>query len=283
MRLPIAGAASFAPEATEPATSLREPLRAACANAPRRLNRIIELSLIGAHRCVAGRPLAPDTAIYLACTHGTVADIVTLVDAVCRGTPVMPVTFINLSSNMAGFYVASTLGLHSGNHVGSANEVPFEATLDLARSHHTPFLLGAVEECSWPLDAHRQRLGVAPGTPLLEASHWLWIDPSAAAPIAFIDSLERFPDSASLVAYLRAQRPSANCAVSISGASPEVAAAVHAAAGLSAAPLAEPAGYTGMPTAQKCLDFVRNGRGELLQLSATAAGAWYAMKLSRAS
>jgi hypothetical protein len=282
--LPIAAVALVTLEASEAPRSLREDLRTVCPNAPRRLNRLIELALIGAHRCAAGRALDPRTAIYMACTHGCIADAVTLVSDVVRGQPAMPVTFINVSSNMAGFYVASTLGLHSGNHVGSANEFAWEATLALACASHGPVLLGAVEECAWPLDAHRVRLDLPRGASVLETSQWLLADPAATAPIAWLEAVRHFPDTPALLAHLRANPPRAPVRVQVSGPSDAGALAeIATTAGLAVHTASAPAGQTGMPAALHCLEFIEAGEpGTLLHLSAAQSGAWYLVALRRA-
>src|SRR5690606_1724837 len=77
--LPIVACGSFVQTATEPAVSLREPLLAACPSAPRRVNRLAELSLIGAHRAVNGHDLPADTDIMMTFSHGAVADSAVLV------------------------------------------------------------------------------------------------------------------------------------------------------------------------------------------------------------
>lgn len=282
-RLPIAAASGLSIEATETPRSLREDLRAICPNAPRRLNRLIELSLIGAHRCVAGRALSPRTAIYMACTHGCIGDAVTLVRDVVRGAPTMPVTFINVSSNMAGFYVASTLGLHSGNQVGSANEFAWEATLELALAGRSPVLVGAVEECAWPLDAHRVRLDLARGAAVLETSLWLLVDPAETAPRAWLEDLRHFGNTQALLAHLRARPPRPGTRLQVSGPCDAGALAeVGAVSGLSPHTATAPAGHAGMPAALHCVEFVDGaGRGSLLHLSAAHSGAWYLISLSR--
>ncbi len=284
--LPIAAVAGYAMEAGETPTNLREDLRAACPAAPRRINRLIELSLIGAHRCAANRKLDARTAIYMACTHGCISDAVTLVRDTVRGVPTMPVTFINVSSNMAGFYVASTLGLHSGNHVGSANEFAWEATLELARASRGPVLVGAVEECAWPLDAHRVRLDLARGAVVLETSQWLLADPAAENPCAWFEDLRRYASTAALLEALRASPPAAGTRLQVSGpADAGALAGITAATALVPQAALAPSGHTGMPAALQCLGFIEDPREAgktLLHLSAAHSGAWYLLKIRRA-
>lgn len=186
LRLPSA-------DAPEP---LRPRLREFMPEPPRRVNRLIELALLGAHQCSAGRRLGPHCPLYLALTHGCVADNVALVGAVSqRDAPPSPIGFINLSSNMAGFHVAAALGVHGSNQAIAASEFSFEAALELAslgREHRAQALIGAVEECAWPLPAHRERLGLPAGRALSECSHWLLVDQDTADPVATIQWARRF-------------------------------------------------------------------------------------------
>lgn len=282
--MPIAAIGAFAQEATDVATPLREALRAACPQAPRRLNRLIELALIGAHRCASGRALDPRTAIYMACTHGCLGDAVDLVANVVRGAPTMPVTFINVSSNMAGFYVASTLGLHSGNHVGSSNDFAWEATLALACASGNPALIGAVEEAAWPLDAHRVRLELARGASVLETSQWLLLEPDAGSRIGMLTQVEHHSNTKSLLESLREAPPAAGTRLQVSGAHDAGALAeIESASGLKVHPAFVPEGHTGMPAALHCLGFLNEASAgsRLLHLSAARSGAWYSIGLSK--
>ncbi len=63
-------------------------------------------------------------------------------------------------------------------------------------------LVGAVEECAWPLAAHRQRLGLPADAPLAEASYWLWLDADCERPLAQLHWLRRFDTIESLQASL---------------------------------------------------------------------------------
>ena len=203
--LKIAAAATVLLPAGAAPTPLRAQVQEVCAQPPRRVSRIIELSLLGAHRCMHGRRAEPRCPLYLALTHGCVADGVALVQTVTRGGLPTPVGFINLSSNMAGFYVAATLGIHGSNQALAADDFCFEAALELAslgREHRTQGLIGAVEECAWPLPEHRARLGLAPDRALSEASHWLFIDQECTQPLATVQWVRRYDSAAAAHAAL---------------------------------------------------------------------------------
>lgn len=166
--------------------ALDEPLRALVAKPPRRINRYIRLALIGAHRCAANLagPLPASTPLYIASEQGSVADTVALLDEIIRhGRSPKPMSFINVSSNMVGFYLAATLGLSGRNTNVARNRGAFGAMLELASldpdldlQPETLLLLGAVAECVWPLAEHRLRCQLPADAPLVEASYWLAVD-----------------------------------------------------------------------------------------------------------
>ncbi|MBA1145577.1 hypothetical protein H0Z60_00755 [Ectothiorhodospiraceae bacterium WFHF3C12] len=158
----------------------------------RRINRFIQLALIGAHRCRQGDAAAwrSTQPIVIATGQGNIADTTEMVESVVgRGLPPMPFQFINLAGNMAGFYLAQSLGAESANTTVSQLDFPAEAALQIAAEEHAGHgaaLLGAVDELVWPLDAHRRRVGCPPDAPVGEGSHWLrigdgpvlgWIEP----------------------------------------------------------------------------------------------------------
>lgn len=215
--LPIVAASGFVQPAADTPVSLRDELRAVTPNAPRRINRLSELGLIGAHRCVAGRELADDTAVVVATTTGCLNDSVQLLRAVGDRRPPMPMDFINVSSNMTGFHLAAGLRLHSSNLVVASADFAWEAAIEVAMLGSRRFLVGAIEECTWPLAHQRERLGLAEGTPILESSQWLWVDRDATTPIAHINGIHRFQNDAELASYRASADWPAECEVRTHG------------------------------------------------------------------
>ncbi|MDN5869339.1 MAG: hypothetical protein L0H73_01250 [Nitrococcus sp.] len=191
---------AFEAAAQEAPDSLAEPLRACLERPPRRINRYIRLALIGAQRCVArlDRPLPATTPLYLASEQGSAAEAVRLMDEiVLRGRSPMPMSFINVSSNMVGYYLAASLGLSGRNMNVARSQGAFGAMLELASLEAEPdslpeplMLLGAVAECVWPLAEHRKRCELPDATPLVEASYWLAVD-------------DKLDDSVARLAYAR--------------------------------------------------------------------------------
>lgn len=170
----------------EPPDSLAEPLRACVANPPRRINRYIQLALIGAHRCVGGlgQSLPTATPMYIASEQANAAEVINLFDDIVwqRRSP-KPMSFVNVSSNMVGFYLAASLGLNGRNINVARTCGAFGAMLELARlepyvgaAPEGPVLLGTVAEATWPLADHRRRCELSADTPIAEASYWLAVD-----------------------------------------------------------------------------------------------------------
>lgn len=174
---------AFEATADEPPDSLRELLRACMPNPPRRINRYIRLALIGAHRCLGSLedPLAPDTPVYMASEQGNAAEAISLLDEIVwHGRSPKPMSFINVSSNMVGYYLAASFGLHGRNINVARSHASFGAMLELASLEpylqappQASILLGTVAECVWPLANHRRRCKLPADTPLVEASYWL--------------------------------------------------------------------------------------------------------------
>lgn len=154
---------------------LRERLRDEMPTPPRRINRFIRLALIGANRCASNAELPTDTAVYLASEHGPIADTVALMQTLLLDhEPVMPVSFINLATNMAGFHVARTLGLNGRNIAVARHHCGLGAGLELAALDPAgTVLLGTISEGVWPLHEHRIRCQLPANADLAEGSYWL--------------------------------------------------------------------------------------------------------------
>jgi hypothetical protein len=182
----------------------------------RRINRLIERALIGAQRCRHQDEVtwAEGQQIVIGSGQGNIADPTARLESVVgRGQPPMPFQFINLAGNMAGFYLAQSLGAESANTTVSQLEFPVEAALQVAAEEHYRFgsvLVGAVDELAWPLEDHRVRLGCQGDAVVGEGSHWLRIG-SDAPPLGWLEppvylegdrALERCLDAAAVTAVV---------------------------------------------------------------------------------
>lgn len=178
---------------------------------PRRSSRFDQLTLLGALRAIADRTqhLTEDGALYLATGQGNVTDTAELLEGVyLRHEPPMPISFINVSSNLAGFQTAAALGLHGPNLTVSRRDSAFGAALELALADARggrlrQGLIGGVDACCWPLEAHRERLHVAADTLLGEGSHWLLVDQTATAPCAVIEDAGGLADRTTALDLVR--------------------------------------------------------------------------------
>lgn len=195
---PLLGLYSLRVPATEPATDLRKLLATGERPGPRRVNRLIQLAVLGARRCVGEQQPAPNTAVYLSSRGAHVGDTVDLLRRGAQGFPAAPVSFINASGNMAGYYIAADHGLHGGNHSLHSLELAWFQLIQmatLAASADQGILIGAVEECVWPLAEHRQRHGLPADAPMQESADFLWLGPRGATGPLQLDWIEAGQDA----------------------------------------------------------------------------------------
>ncbi len=213
----IYGAAAHAwPTDDTTPLDLKPQLQAAWGKRFRRINHFIELTLIGAKSCVDHSKAAvqEDCDIYLASEQGNIADVANMTASLYRESEApMPLTFLNISNNMAGFYLAQNLKLHSSNLTIAHQTFPFETALDIAtfniscsQKKAPSALVGGVEECAYPLADHRERMGIAENAPLAEGSSWLHIGSGeTASPLACCKWVKFFSNKSALIAFLKEQ------------------------------------------------------------------------------
>jgi hypothetical protein len=168
-----------------PLPSLEAELKQVCREYFRRVDRFIELALLGSGRCAAGRTLHPDCGLYLGSGLGPMTGIIATQQQLIRDRELpKPFNFINTLGNSAGYYVAKNLGLRGQNLFISRRGASFQAVLDAAMTDLqagvlAQALIGVVEEATLPLDEHRRRQGLPDGTPVAEGSHWLLLEKDA--------------------------------------------------------------------------------------------------------
>jgi|HubBroStandDraft_5_1064220.scaffolds.fasta_scaffold150176_2 hypothetical protein len=193
-----------------PLPDLRPALKQVCRERPRRVDRFIELALLGSGLCVQGRELKPGCGIYLGSGFGPMGSNVAVQEQLLRDKEFpKPFDFMNILGASAGFHVAKNLGLTGQNLFISRRGASLEAALahvqaDLKLGVVDQALVGVVEEATLPLDQHRQRQGLPTGTPVAEGSHWLLLEKEGDGGKPM--SLLKFGDEAELGAYLHAHR-----------------------------------------------------------------------------
>lgn len=165
--------------ADEPLPSLQGRLSPVCREHFRRIDRFIELALLGSGECVAGKTIAPDCGLYISSGIGPVGSNVIVQDAVSRAAKLpMPFNFVNTLGSSAGYYVGKNLGLAGESVFVSRRGGSFGAALacavaDLSSGVVSRMLVGAIEECPLPLDRLRDLVELPHDAATAEGSHWL--------------------------------------------------------------------------------------------------------------
>jgi hypothetical protein len=170
-----------------PLPSLDADLRQVCREHFRRVDRFIELALLGSGRCAAGKTLDADCGLYLGSGLGPMTGVIATQQQLIRDRELpKPFNFINTLGNSAGYYVARNLGLHGQNlfisrRGASLQALLSSAMLDLQAGVLRQALVGVVEEATLPLAEHRRRQGLPEGISVAEGSHWLLLERDAEA------------------------------------------------------------------------------------------------------
>ena len=187
-------------------TSLESSLKDLCREPFRRIDRFIQLALLGSANCAAGRKLRPDCGIYLGSGLGPIGNNIVTQEQLIRDAEIpKPFNFINTLGSSAGFYVARNLGLQGQNFFISRRGASLQAVLsaamaDMLLGFVTQALVGVVEEVALPLDAHRLRQHLSQDILLAEGSHWLLLQ-SGAGDSRSLD-LQRFAEFTALEDFL---------------------------------------------------------------------------------
>lgn len=213
--------------------SLEDRLRGVRREHFRRVDRFIELALVGSGECAGRAPLAPDCGLYIASGLGPIGTNVIVQDAVSRDAKLpMPFNFVNTLGSSAGYYVGKNLGLDGQSIFVSRRGGSFAAVLacaaaDFAAGFVSQMLVGAVEECLIPADRHHELVGLPPGAVTAEGSHWLLLEygDDDGVPVASgaIDTHEfdgyESADAAMFAAYVQ-RHPAMRFGLSVAGGSP---------------------------------------------------------------
>ena len=170
-----------------PLPSLDEALRRVCREPQRRIDRFIQLALLGAARCAAKAVLARDCALYLGSGIGPEGNNVLVQEQICRERLLpRPFNFVNTLGSSATYFVAKDRGLDAQGWWASRRGAALEAVLELALTDLelglcSQALVGVVEECPAPYEDHRRRCQVPAAAALAEGSHWLLLARDAQA------------------------------------------------------------------------------------------------------
>ncbi len=211
MTLYVVGQGSYCETAGDELPPLKQLVRESIGVDVRRVGRFIQLALIGAGR--AAGELPRETALYLSSGRGDMGAMVGVLEAICaEGRSPRPLNFINTVSNAACFYVAQALGIEAasafiGSRYFALENALASAALDMRYHGVSSALVGVVDMVVEPAGEHAERLGLAPGSELAEASHWLHLvrEPGAKEVQGAIEDVYDFPDAQSLEAWLARQ------------------------------------------------------------------------------
>ena len=192
--------------------NLKPLLDAVCQQRFRRIDRFIQLALLGAGRCCEQLALDGDMPIYIGSGTGPVSNNILVQEQLQRGHLPKPFNFVNTLGSSTGYYVASALGLSAftQNQFVSRRHYTLQALLVLAATDmqlglYKQALVGVVEECSLPLSEHRQRQGIEDTRSLAEGSHWFLLSCADDNSQGLQLAVSRFNTSATMLDALAAQ------------------------------------------------------------------------------
>ena len=206
----IIATGSYCHEVSGEPPPLKSLLQEATGLSVRRIGRFVQLALIGAGRCVNGLALPAESATYFTSGRGDLEVTLDMLVPMCEeGRPPTPFGFVNTVGNSACFHVARLFGVRGRSQFVTSRYGPLEsilrlAALDLGHGGVKTALLGSTDICTAPLEAHRARIGVAPDTPVGEASHWFLLaaDADFGSPLGVVRCVRSFTDDAALGAHL---------------------------------------------------------------------------------
>lgn len=159
--------------------SLDAILKPLCREPFRRIDRFIQLALMGSAQCVGSRTLDPDCALYIGTGCGPEGNNVVVQETLFKARLLpKPFNFVNTLGSSTGYYVAKNLRIRAQTlliscRCASTQAALLQASADMEMGIVKQALLGVVEECTLPLADHRRRMDLAPDTRLAEGSHWL--------------------------------------------------------------------------------------------------------------
>ena len=198
---------------TRPVTDLRQELEAHCRERFRRIDRYIQLALLGSGRCIQHLQPVAGTGLYVGSRFASINNATQLQQRLLAHNEIpKPANFINTLSNTAGYYVARNLGLSGRNLFVSRQDASVFAALrlaqlDLTSSSVEMALVGIVEETGLPTEQHCRRMGIPDYTALGEGSHWFLLRKSAdESALASISNLSTLPGPGDFYTWLEAQR-----------------------------------------------------------------------------
>lgn len=139
-----------------------------------RADNFVNLTLLGAEKCLEDISLTQDTNLYISSENGNMNATIKILDAIFRKNQLpMPFNFLNSVNASILFFVAKNFGIE-GKAIFTDT---FESSLTQAYvdvKNGKTVLLGHVSEAIADLDLHRKKFNVSE---IVEQSQWLLVSP----------------------------------------------------------------------------------------------------------
>lgn len=166
----------------------------------RRIDRFVQLALLGAAECVRPRVLPRECGLYLSSGVGPITSNVLVQDAIHRDSRMpMPFSFVNTLGSSACYHVAKELDILGEAVMVASGGASFSSALmcahaDLESGIVSQVLVGAVEECVLPAEKYRSLLRLSDDVSVAEGTHWVLLERAGGAGSVVDDALLANPE-----------------------------------------------------------------------------------------
>lgn len=191
----IHSAACLAHDPAHDFTALKRGLEERSGKKFRRVNRFIVLALASVYQLPTLGKIDPEASLYLGTKHGCATDSFGMLTQMYRDELIpLPFTFINTSSNMAGFYVAQSLGLSGENYTfaqpwGSFEKAFSLAYRDIQTGRNAAALAGSCDEAVFPLEESRKAMQMPDDEQWREGGCWMHLSSDESGALATMKQL----------------------------------------------------------------------------------------------
>lgn len=195
----------------EQVSNLKADVKQCCGQHIRRVDRFIQLSLIGAHQCIGAARKLNNCALYLSSAEGSKSNTIAAIKEVfIEHNPLMPLDFIRQVSNVACYHVAQTLDIENIGLFVASPTAPLEkalhlAELDLLDADCEEAFVGLVDECAEPIAAQRNLLQATVQEPIGESSFWLLLGLAKEQAIAKVEENRVFHSAQALLEAIQSK------------------------------------------------------------------------------
>jgi len=176
----------------------------------RRVNKFILLSLLGVHKCIHGKMIDRNIAVYLTTENGNLGDTENVLHQMYdENSFPKPFNFINTMSNTASFYVAQSLKSLGRSITVSSKNVSFErglelAAVDLERGHVREALVGGVDEAVISREHFMKKYDTFyHDTRFVEGSSWLYLTVEKNGSIGEITGIRTYQSREAAIQWIQ--------------------------------------------------------------------------------